>query len=103
MEAARASRSRRTPKVSGDERERAILAAFERALEERALHEISIDDIARAAGSSRPTFYFCSASKGAVLLSLFERRGGAAAPRRGAALPGTPEDPPARLHESLTA
>jgi len=103
MEAARASRSRRTPKVSGDERERAILAAFERALEERALHEISIDDIARAAGISRPTFYFYFASKEAVLLSLFERMVGEADARRGDALLRIAEDPAARLRESLTA
>jgi AcrR family transcriptional regulator len=103
MEAARASRSRRTPKVSGDERERAILAAFERALGERPLHEISIDDIARGAGISRPTFYFYFASKEAVLLSLFERMVGEADARRGDALLRIAEDPAARLRESLTA
>ena len=58
---------------TGDDRERAILATFERLLGERGLHEISIDDIARGAGISRPTFYFYFASKEAVLLSLFER------------------------------
>jgi AcrR family transcriptional regulator len=103
MEAARASRSRRTPKVSGDERERAILAAFERALDERPLHEISIDDIARGAGISRPTFYFYFASKEAVLLSLFERMVGEADARRGDAMLRIAEDPAARLRESLTA
>src|SRR3954451_10365512 len=103
MEAARASRSRRTPKVSGDERERAILAAFERALDERALNEISVDDIARGAGISRPTFYFYFASKEAVLLSLFERMLAEADARRGDVLERLGDDPRARLREALGA
>ena len=69
----RPSRGRRSPRQSGDDRERTILATFEALLEERGLHAISIDDIARGAGISRPTFYFYFASKEAVLLSLFER------------------------------
>ena len=72
-EMAHASRSRRTPRVTGDERERSILETFERLLGERSWHAISIDDIARGAGISRPTFYFYFASKEAVLLSLFDR------------------------------
>lgn len=59
--------------MSGDDRERAILVAFEKLLAKRALHEISIDDIARGAGISRPTFYFYYSSKDAVLLSLLDR------------------------------
>ena len=98
-----ATRSRRTPKVSGDDRERAILAAFERLLEERSLHEVSIDDIARGAGISRPTFYFYFASKEAVLLSLFERLLAEGQARRGDALERLAEDPAARVRESLTA
>lgn len=35
--------------------------------------EISVDDLARGAGISRPTFYFYFASKDAVLLTLLER------------------------------
>ena len=97
------TRSRRTPKVSGDERERTILATFEELLQERSLHEISIDDIARGAGISRPTFYFYFASKEAVLLSLLERMLAAASATRGDTLHRLPEDPPARLRESLTA
>src|SRR5215212_1010162 len=99
----RPTRSRRAPKVSGDERERAILATFEELLQERSLHEISIDDIARGAGISRPTFYFYFASKEAVLLSLLERMLAAASATRGDTLDRLPEDPPARLRESLTA
>ena len=97
------SRSRRTPKVTGDDRERGILATLERLLEDRSLHEISIDDLARGAGISRPTFYFYFASKEAVLLSLFERMIAQAQAARGDALERLPEDPPARLRESLTA
>ena len=59
--------------MSGDDRERAILEAFERLLEEKALHAISIDEVARGAGISRPTFYFYFASKDAVLLTLLDR------------------------------
>ena len=35
--------------------------------------EISVDDLAKGAGISRPTFYFYFPSKDAVLLTLFER------------------------------
>jgi TetR/AcrR family transcriptional regulator, ethionamide resistance regulator len=97
------TRSRRTRRVSGDERERAILATFEDLLQERALHEISIDDIARGAGISRPTFYFYFASKEAVLLSLLERMLAEALSTRGDTLERLAEDPAARLRESLTA
>lgn len=59
--------------MSGEEREQAILATLERLLEERALGDISVDELARGAGISRPTFYFYFASKEAVLLSLLDR------------------------------
>ncbi|HEU4976995.1 MAG TPA: TetR/AcrR family transcriptional regulator [Baekduia sp.] len=99
----RPTRGRRARKVSGDERERAILATLERLLEERSLHEISIDDLARGAGISRPTFYFYFASKEAVLLSLFERMLGEAQATRGDTLNRLAEDPAARLREALGA
>src|SRR3954447_1860164 len=88
----RPTRGRRTPRVSGDERERTILATFEGLLQQRSLHEISIDDIARGAGISRPTFYFYFASKEAVLLSLLERMLAAAHATRGDTLDRLPED-----------
>ena len=103
MATTRASRSRRAPKVSGDDREHAILATFERLLEDRSLHQVSTDDIARGAGISRPTFYFYFASKEAVLLSLFERMLAEAAARRGDSIERVAEDPPTRIRESLTA
>ncbi|HEU4362179.1 MAG TPA: TetR/AcrR family transcriptional regulator [Mycobacterium sp.] len=63
---------RRPTRPSGDDREHAILATAERLLEQRPLAEISVDDLAKGAGISRPTFYFYFKSKDAVLLSLLE-------------------------------
>jgi AcrR family transcriptional regulator len=71
--AAANGRGRRATRASGDDRERAILETAERLLEERPLSEISVDDLAKGAGISRPTFYFYFPSKDAVLLTLFER------------------------------
>ena len=42
-------------------------------MQERAFADISVDDLAKGAGLSRPTFYFYFPSKDAVLLTLFER------------------------------
>jgi AcrR family transcriptional regulator len=75
---ARASRGRRGSRPSGDDRELAILSTAERLLAERSFAEISIDDLAKGAGISRPTFYFYFPSKVAVLLSLLDRVAGAA-------------------------
>jgi AcrR family transcriptional regulator len=69
----RAPRGRRSTRPSGDDREAAILATAERLLDERPFSEISVDDLARGAGLSRPTFYFYFPSKDAVLLTLVER------------------------------
>ncbi|RZU31997.1 TetR family transcriptional regulator [Blastococcus saxobsidens] len=66
-------RGRRAARPSGDDRELAILATAERLLGERPLSAISVDDLARGAGISRPTFYFYFSSKDAVLLSLLDR------------------------------
>jgi AcrR family transcriptional regulator len=69
----RGSRGRRSARPSGDDREIAILATAERLLEQRPLADISVDDLAKGAGLSRPTFYFYFPSKDAVLFTLFER------------------------------
>ncbi len=69
----RAARGRRAARPSGDDRELAILETAERLLEERTLAEISVDDLAKGAGISRPTFYFYFPSKDAVLFALFEQ------------------------------
>jgi AcrR family transcriptional regulator len=71
--AARPVRGRRASRPTGDDREHAILATAERLLGERALRDISIDDLAKGAGISRPTFYFYFRSKEAVLLALLDR------------------------------
>src|SRR5690625_4975585 len=63
---------RRPARPTGDDREAAILATAERLLEQKPLADISVDDLARGAGISRPTFYFYFKSKDAVLLSLLE-------------------------------
>ena len=101
QQAPRSSRGRRAPRVSGDERERAILQTAERLLEERPLREISVDDLARGAGISRPTFYFYFASKEAVLLALMDRLVEEA--REGVALALLANDPPRVLREGITA
>ncbi len=67
------SRGRRAARPSGDDREAAILQTAERLLEERLFTEISVDDLAKGAGISRPTFYFYFPSKEAVLLTLVDR------------------------------
>lgn len=68
-----ASRGRRTSHYPGDDREQAILATAERLLQERPLADFSVDDLAKGAGISRPTFYFYFRSKNAVLLSLLDQ------------------------------
>jgi TetR/AcrR family transcriptional regulator, ethionamide resistance regulator len=70
---AHASRGRRPSHHSGDDREQAILATAERLLQERPLADFSVDDLAKGAGISRPTFYFYFQSKNAVLLSLLDQ------------------------------
>nr|WP_183473181.1 TetR/AcrR family transcriptional regulator [Mycolicibacterium iranicum] len=69
----RSARGRRAARPSGDDRELAILETAERLLQDRSLAEISVDDLAKGAGISRPTFYFYFGSKDAVLLTLLER------------------------------
>ena len=91
------SRGRRSSRPSGDDRELAILTTLERLLEERALTQISVDDLARGAGISRPTFYFYFSSKDAVLLTLLDRVFAEADEKADLALhgrdPGTPNEP----------
>jgi AcrR family transcriptional regulator len=99
----RSARGRRAPRVSGDERERAILETAERLLEERSFHEISIDDLARGAGISRPTFYFYFPSKEAVLLTLLDRMVAEARSGQGDALERFSEDPEYWLRQGITA
>ena len=70
---ARSGRGRRSTRPSGDDRQAAILATAERLLEDSKFADISVDDLAKGAGLSRPTFYFYFPSKEAVLLTLLDR------------------------------
>lgn len=94
-------RGRRGTRASGDDRERAILTTAERLLEEQPLSEISVEDLARGAGISRPTFYFYFPSKDAVVLTLVERMVEEAAASREVALARVAEEPRAGLRMAL--
>jgi AcrR family transcriptional regulator len=95
------TRGRRPGRSAGDDREQAILATAERLLEERAFGDISIDDLARGAGISRPTFYFYFPSKDAVLLTLLDRVTDEANAAAGDVLVRLAEDPRARWRELI--
>ena len=58
----------------------AILATAEQLLAERPLADFSVDDLAKGAGISRPTFYFYFPSKNAVLLDWCRRSAARAVP-----------------------
>src|SRR5271154_2551963 len=96
-----APRGRRAARVSGEERESAILATAERLLEERSPQQISVDDLARGAGISRPSFYFYFPSKDAVFLSLIDRLVEQADAGRAQVLEHLAEEPAARWREAL--
>ena len=98
----RSQRGRRGMRSRGDERERAILETAERLLGERAIHEISVDDLAKGAGISRPTFYFYFSSKDAVLLALLDRVVEEARASRGDALERHGDDPRDRLRQAIS-
>jgi AcrR family transcriptional regulator len=66
------STARRRGPSKGDLKERAILVTAERLLAKKSLHEISVDELARGAKISRPTFYFYFESKFAVVRTLVE-------------------------------
>ncbi len=94
------TRGRRASRVSAQEREAAILETAEHLLEERSVQDISVDDLARGAGISRPSFYFYFPSKEAVFLTLIDRLVEQAEGGR-EVIDRIPEDPPARWREGL--
>ncbi|WBC16070.1 TetR/AcrR family transcriptional regulator [Micromonospora sp. WMMA1998] len=94
-------RGRRAGRSTGDDRETAILATAERLLRERPFGDISIDDLARGAGISRPTFYFYFPSKDAVLLTLLDRVTEEANAAAGDVLDRLADDPRARWRELI--
>ncbi len=94
-----APRGRRTSHHWGDDRRQAILTTAERLLQQRPLADFSVDDLAKGAGISRPTFYFYFRSKTAVLLSLFDSMNGkadAALRALGGTVSGDPHKPGGR-------
>jgi AcrR family transcriptional regulator len=97
------TRSRRPVRPSGDDRELAILSTAERLLAERPLSAISVDDLARGAGISRPTFYFYFASKDAVLLTLLDRVVAEADAATQSAFGGRPTGPREGWRRAITA
>lgn len=97
------ARRRRAPRVSGDERERAILETCERLLETRPLADLSVDELARGAGISRSSFYFYFPSKEAVLLTLVQRVAEEADANLIAALQGLGETSPERYRAAIGA
>jgi TetR/AcrR family transcriptional regulator, ethionamide resistance regulator len=68
---------RRRPR-KGDLKEQAILDTAVKLLAERSFEAIGVDELARGAGISRPTFYFYFESKQAVLRVLVEQLTGQA-------------------------
>lgn len=68
-----ARRERGSARPSGDDRQDAILATAESLLADRPLGDISIEDLARGAGISRPSFYSYFSSKDEVLIELLAR------------------------------
>ncbi|MFI0797119.1 TetR/AcrR family transcriptional regulator [Micromonospora rubida] len=95
------ARGRRAARSTGDDRQLAILATAERLLTQRTFGEISVDDLARGAGISRPTFYFYFPSKDAVLLTLLDRVTEEADAAAGDVLVRLAEDPRARWRELI--
>jgi AcrR family transcriptional regulator len=101
-----AERGRRSPRISGEDRELAILATAEALLATRALDDISIEELATGAGISRSNFYFYFESKDAVLLALLDRVIAEVQDRvadlpRGFGIPGPADDPFAAWRRSI--
>lgn len=97
----RSGRGRRSARIGGDDRERAIMQTAERLLNQRSLSEISVDDLAKGAGISRPTFYFYFSSKDAVVLTLIDRMVDEATQTRDEALQRLAQDPAAGWRETI--
>jgi TetR/AcrR family transcriptional regulator, ethionamide resistance regulator len=67
------TRARRRGPSRGDLKESAILETAEQLLGEKSIHEIGVDELAKGADISRPSFYFYFESKYSVLQALVER------------------------------
>lgn len=97
----RAPRGRRAARPSGDDREAAILATAKQLLENKKFADISVDDLAKGAGISRPTFYFYFPSKEAVLLSLIDPLIKRADTGFDSALEDMPSDPKSAIRRGI--
>jgi AcrR family transcriptional regulator len=97
------ARGRRAKRPTGDEREQLIRDTLESLLQEKSFHEISIDDLARGAGISRPTFYFYYDSKESVLLALLDEMVSQADAGSVAAQELLEQDPARFLRDALAA
>jgi len=69
----RAQRLEQAPPSKGELREQAILDAAERLLHTTSLADLTIDEIARGAGLSRPSLYFYFSDKERVFAALLDR------------------------------
>jgi AcrR family transcriptional regulator len=63
----------RRPRQRGDDRRDALLDALETCLRKERFDDVSLTDIAAAAGVSRPGFYFYFENKAAALAALMDR------------------------------
>lgn len=63
-------RNARRPQPRGDQSRQRLLEAFEKLLQTQSLAEISIAEVARAAGLKRPAFYFYFAGKHEAVTEL---------------------------------
>jgi AcrR family transcriptional regulator len=79
------------------------LATLEQMLTARRFADISVDDLAKGAGLSRPTFYFYFASKDAVLVRLFARAIAASGAERQEQIDGVAEHPQRAWHDGIFA
>lgn len=67
-----AVRSRRTP-TKGDQREQALIDAARTVLREKSIGQVTIDELAAAAGIARSGFYFYFESKQALFAALIDQ------------------------------
>jgi AcrR family transcriptional regulator len=65
-------RRRATQQAKGDSRERQLLEAARRLMEQDGFERASVSELAAAAGVSRPAFYFYFQSKDALLASVID-------------------------------
>ncbi|MFI5912828.1 TetR/AcrR family transcriptional regulator [Dactylosporangium sp. NPDC051541] len=68
-----AIKSRRAP-TKGDQREQALIEAARDVFREKSISQVTIDDLAGAAGIARSGFYFYFESKQALLAALVDQR-----------------------------